>query len=130
MLEEGDDSRQEGETTCEIISKRSRALNTGPDTMYEPEVNTGGLNDMCVYKLSVDMAPKAWAVKTERDPGGRATKHLLHNTGDGHRKGNVCNRRRCVQTTHLIRGYFSNTQGAHTTQCKVTTTRFLNGQRT
>ena len=97
--------------------------------MYEPEVNTGGLNDMGVDKLSVDMAPKAWAVKTERDPGGRATKHL-HNTGDGHRKGNVCNRRRCVLTTRLIRGYFSNIQGAHTTQHKVTTTRFLNGQRT
>ena len=80
VLEERDDSRQEGEagpsahTTCGIISKRSRALNTGPDTMQEPEGNTGGLRDTCVDKLSVDMAPKARAAKTEADPGGPANK--------------------------------------------------------
>lgn len=84
VLEERDDSRQEGEagpsahTTCGIISKRSRDLNTGPDTMQEPEGNTGGGHrDMCVDKRSVDMAPKAWAAKTETDPGGLANKNLL-----------------------------------------------------
>ena len=48
MLEEPDDSRQENEvgpaahTICEIISKRSRDLNTGPETMKEQDEDTGG----------------------------------------------------------------------------------------
>jgi hypothetical protein len=48
MLEEPDDSRQEGEagpsahTIHEIISKRSRDLNTGPETMKEQDEDTGG----------------------------------------------------------------------------------------
>ena len=48
MLEEPDGSRQEGEagpsahTICEIISKRSRDLNTRPETMKEQEDTGGG----------------------------------------------------------------------------------------
>ena len=88
----------------------------------------GERRDMGVDKVSLDMTPKAQAARQNQARGSPVNINPP-SKGNSHRKGNGC-KRRCVQTTHLTWSYFSNIQGAHTTQLKVTPTQFLNGHRT
>ena len=82
---------------------------------------------MGVDKVSLDMTPKAQAARQNQARGSPVNKtHPAKETVTGKA---MVQWETCAKT-HLIRSYFSNIQGAHTTQPKVTPTQFLNGHRT